>query len=143
MSSHESFWVATAAAAPVIALAYVVALPDTGNLLFIARANSEVALKLKKDPDPDNPISVSKMEFARMSLKAMLVIWYTSLANVLIQAVLLGVSLWALAYGHDEIPPWSVIFLAVGGIIFLAYTKLLANTFPDSMKNGLLPGRRR
>src|SRR5262249_34833233 len=32
VASHESFWLATAAAAPVIALAAVVALPDTSGI---------------------------------------------------------------------------------------------------------------
>ena len=45
-------------------------------------------------------------------------------ANLIAQAVLLAVSLAALAYGLDLVPPWLAIVVAVGGVALLAWTLL-------------------
>jgi uncharacterized membrane protein len=48
--------------------------------------------------------------------------------NVIVQAGLLAVSLAALAYDQDVVPPWVAIILAVVGILLLAWT-LMAGAY--------------
>ena len=64
-----------------------------------------------------------------------------SVANLILQAGLLAVSLWTLAYDQDVVPPWVAIVLAVGGILLLAWTLTLAGWLRRewSKYSGLLP----
>jgi hypothetical protein len=45
-------------------------------------------------------------------------------ANLMAQAALLAVSLVALAYSRDFVPPWLAIVVAVGGVGLLAWNLL-------------------
>lgn len=155
MAFHESFWLATSAAAPVIALAVVVALP--GSLISVkaiaglrllravdlnrraaelggeseasSLADSAKSLGLERLTEEDLE---SIEELAEPGTSAL----YTSakvnrllsLGNLIIQAGLLAVSLAALAYDRDVIPPWAAIILAVGGILLLAWTSVAEAT---------------
>jgi CHASE2 domain-containing sensor protein len=55
-------------------------------------------------------------------------------ANLIAQAALLAVSLAALAYSRDFVPPWLAIVVAVGGVALLAWT--LATGSRDSRRGG-------
>ena len=45
-----------------------------------------------------------------------------AIVNVLLRAGLLAVSLTALSYGRNVMPPWVAVVMAVGGILLLAIT---------------------
>lgn len=45
-------------------------------------------------------------------------------ANLIVQAALLAVSLAALGYSREFVPPWPAIVVAVGGVGLLAWTLL-------------------
>jgi len=101
MTYHESFWLATGAAAPVIALAAVVALSDA----------------LQTERDAKSPYGIWAASWGTATVTSMI-----SILNVIVQAALLAVSLSALAYGQNVMPPWVAIVLAVGGILLLGWT---------------------
>jgi hypothetical protein len=117
---HESFWLATATAAPVIALAAIVALPDTSVI-----AQKFIDLRLKMDPRP-TPYQERLLKAAQV---VVLLPKWTTMVNLIVQAALLAVSLWALAYEHDVIPPGVATVQAVGGILLLAWSASTATTF--------------
>lgn len=143
MTFHETFWLATAAAAPVIALAAVVALPDTSGLYgnHAQRLEGEykdLSAKLRPSIAGDTSglagllvaamgVSVDMRDrMVGQAVKSYRVMaWVVRLAaivNMLLQAGLLATSLVALAYNLDVMPPWVAIVLAVGGILLLAAT---------------------
>jgi hypothetical protein len=178
---HESFWVATSAAAPVIVLAAVVALPESSTsfrtvsaLRFLASLDRTMAatrrklaemggdtstmsltdmLKISTEAGEDTSVSLaaeldemrrtlSEPPWDRLYALAMVNRWL-SFANVITQAGLLAVSLAALAYGRDVVPPLVAIILGVGGILLLAWTSVAGATMrgqwenwePDQMSN--------
>jgi hypothetical protein len=125
---HESFWVATSAAVPVIALAAVVALPDASRMAHTAARQRHRA---QRNPDPtrDTPALVELLGAAQDFWWSRLV-WWTTFVNLTIQAALLAVSLSALAYDSDLMPQWVAIVLAVGGILLLAWSTSNAIRLP-------------
>lgn len=114
---HESFWVATGAVAPVIALAAVVALTDAVTILGRV---SVVESAVQQHPYPDSWIQDKLARAAQDTRKWALVAGLTTLVNLIIQAALLAVSLSALAYDQDIWPLWLAVILATGGILLLA-----------------------
>jgi hypothetical protein len=104
---HESFWVVTGTAAPVIALAAIVSLADADRefMGFLVTALS--------DFERIKPF---------MNRAAFTGIWIgvSGLLNLLLQATLLTISLVSLAEDVNSVPPWSAIAMAVGGVILLA-----------------------
>ena len=134
---HETFWVVTGTTAPVIALAVVIALPDSG------RAWSELSRQLMPGADPDTP-SARKLREALVpksqdwlsgsfmptpeirdpamvvARRAFMILLMVSL-DLILQAGVLAVSLSALAYGLDVMPPWVAIVLTVGGLLLLPW----------------------
>jgi hypothetical protein len=129
VSYHDSFWLATGAAAPVIALAAVVALPDIAVMerrAWIRYAKGAIPPDLKqKDPAGDLP---------KQLWHAVNLIWYVSLFNMIIQAAVLAVSLSALASEQNVVPPWIAIVPAVGGIILLAWTLAMGVRFRGTLE---------
>jgi hypothetical protein len=157
---YESFWLATSAAAPVIALAAVVSIPDSTNTASVAAFRSKATVgalqpmidrlrneleqvkasrnkltdpvSLELQSSPDITAIQTELDSAMESLEdndryaevtrraAMNAVW--SSINVLVQSGLLAVSLTALAYDRDIVPPWLAIVLAVGGLLLLAWT---------------------
>jgi hypothetical protein len=106
---HESFWIAVAAAAPVIALAAVVAFTDTARIGGVGQIRPA-------DADPD------LLKMVRWG------IWGgygAGLVNVLLQAATLLLALLSLAAGHDQAPlivaeitaPLGIFLLVMGGAI--------------------------
>jgi len=135
VSYQESFWLATSAAAPVIALAAVVAVPDATDVrdaalsAFSRRAQrqaehvqrleqnfpAELVQRLGGGVDPS-------VESAGRLWRTGAALRWAALINLLVQAGLLAVSLTALAIGGDVVPPWVAIVLAVSGVLILAWT---------------------
>jgi hypothetical protein len=168
---YESFWLATAAAAPVIALAAVVALPDTSEVTgdviprlvddwFATPAKVRAAMQAagavgtalevlsKFDYTATGPDYAARRAAAVRAIRplrvAMAAIRWTAICNVLAQAVVLALSLTALAYNVDVMPRWLAIALVVGGILLLAATVSLVSSYrkatallPEALQKGM------
>lgn len=111
MSYHEAFWLATAAAAPVIALAAVVALPDMADATREASNAAQDAVRYSVEARFESSSRAARSQYATLGI-------------VLAQAALLAVSLSALATHRDVMPAWVAIVLAVSGIMLLTVTTL-------------------
>lgn len=161
---HESFWLATSAAAPVIALAAVVALPDLSASpravlvlraeVALQRAYDEIKRRTKVSGDtsalsadllksvtdgPRNSLAEelglsAEPPWDRLRTLARLHQWL-SFGNVITQAGLLAMSLAALAYARDVVPVWVAIILAVGGILLLAWTSVAGASIRIQLKS--------
>lgn len=116
MRNFDTFWVATAAAAPVIALAAVVALPDLTTAEF--RVVKRLYDKAIADGVTDSSF-FHEPRAARLLRKARIARGMT-MVNVIIQAVLLAVALGALATDQNLMPPLAAIVFAAGGILLLS-----------------------
>jgi hypothetical protein len=105
---HESFWIAVAAAAPVVALAAIVAFTDIAGISGGRRAPG--------DTDPD---------VIKLGRRLLWSGYATGLGNVLLQAVMLLLALLSLAAGHDQAPlivaevttPLGVLLLLVASVL--------------------------
>jgi hypothetical protein len=110
---HEVFWVAVAAAAPIIALAAIIAFSDQmarlGDLYPDAR-------KLYDDGHRD-----LSRAYTRSNITATLL----SLGNTVAQTVVLGIALSSLGGSVNEIPAWSAIALEVAGLAAVATVALV------------------
>ena len=124
---HESFWVATSAVAPVIALAAVVALPDASTMVDVTARSRRTIHPV--DRVPFRFVFATRRTVVRLARWWSLLIWGTTIFNLIAQAGLLAVSLWALAYNQDVMPPLAGIALAAGGILLLALTATVASNF--------------
>ena len=113
---HEGFWVATSAAAPVIALAAIVAIPDlAGHVTMTSRDVDTATGQRPGRPDSSDPVMSLARGARRWSVMALVV----TLVNLLAQAALLALSLWSLAYNQDVMPPPTAIILPVFGVLAL------------------------
>lgn len=165
---HEAFWIAASAVAPVIALAAVVAMSDTLSILGdatralasieysrrVASIEADYQAELAKiQPDrvaegeapgkaPDDVLDSVAASEAQDARKWSLIAGAGTLLNLAIQAFLLAVSLWALAYHHDVILPWAAIILGIGGIVFLAGTGLITAVQRFNLQSPLLRRKR-
>jgi len=119
------FWGATSAAAPVIALATVVAIPDASvisSLILAARAVDE-----EMPSDPEDPAWTdwnAKRKAAISRMKKVRRVMFVLGISILAQALLLGGSLAALATGQNvqnNVLTWAAILVAVYGILLLAW----------------------
>ena len=148
MSFHENFWLAASAAAPVITLAIVVAIPDAANMRFRAAGAMRAAEDQRRVSEVsgphDRPDRDSARDRAGESLWAtrwavQVTRWNVRLcyANLIAQAVLLAFSLAALAYGLDLVPPWLAIVVAVGGAGLLAWSLLRGAGIRDGVERAI------
>ena len=120
MSYHEAFWLATAAAAPVIVLAVVVARPDVDAAAYAALRRSAQPGNVESGDSENRDIEQQKRDYAMHQMLSAITFGYVSTLNVFMQAGLLAVSLSALATGRNIMPPWVAIVLAVSGILLLS-----------------------
>jgi hypothetical protein len=133
---HESFWVATSAVAPVIALAAVVALPE---LTLVGRIGIlRTRIEQREHEDSLWPVRNFLLRATRYAWKWALIAWLATLVNLIIQASLLAVSLCALAFKQDIMPFWLAILLATGGILILALSTLVSAEQRWTLERGLL-----
>jgi hypothetical protein len=157
VTSYENFWLATAAAAPVIALAAAVALPDTSSiyredfqqsldewfgtttkLCAVLQAAGATEAVVKEASEMDLR-SVMKEPLAKITLPLRVIaagIRWTAVGNVVLQAVVLTFSLAALAYNVDVMPRWLAIILTVGGILLLAATVFMVSSYRRGASRG-------
>jgi hypothetical protein len=121
---YENFWVATAATAPVIALAAMLLLPEwtvRGSEATAAAVDAEMRAKGRGLQDWDHRYQrLAKMAWSVRT---------EGLVNVLLQAALLAVSLSALAYQRNVVRPWIAISIAAGGLLWLGWSSLQSGRF--------------
>ena len=130
MTYHEAFWGATAAAAPIIALAAVAQDPGAGSwatLTLTLKPAWWVWLK-PDDEDSDDEDSAARLKSTIFAIRVL------TISNVIAQAALLAVSLSALAAAQNVVPPWVAIVGAVGGILLLAYTLIRSANVRKSLE---------
>jgi hypothetical protein len=118
MAFHETFWAVTATAAPVLGLAAVL---SAGNLLDFAIALSDMR------SDTTQPMALSPYGIHRIEFNQRLAIWFflAQLANILAQATLLAVSLWAIVSQANEGPPLLWLAVPVLGLVLLSTAGVL------------------
>jgi hypothetical protein len=161
VASYENFWLAIAAAAPVIALAAIVALPDTADMYqdvqrtldewFDSPAKLHAALQAGGATEAEAVKAMSEVDLATAKTRAVrgarplrviaaFIRWIT-IGNLMVQAALLALSLEILAYDVHVIARWLAIVLTVGGIVLLAVTvsltseyRTLAKAFPEMLR---------
>jgi hypothetical protein len=123
---HESFWVITGTAAPVIALAIIVALADAKRGWF---GMLETGHRLAQEAN------VVRSEQARYLFARALRVTFgfrvVATVNLLLQAGLLAVSLVSVAGQENLIPPWLAIVAAVGGLLLLAISSVFLPIGPQ------------
>lgn len=116
LSEQTSFWVAAAAAAPIIALAGLVSIPDaavSGNIL--------------KREKPNYPNVVRKLVGGQQLLappNGWIIIY--GILNLMVQGFVLITALLALLDGRSPIPGLWIIVLEGVGLLFLLVAALLA-----------------
>jgi hypothetical protein len=111
VSYHEAFWIVVGTGAPVVALAAVVALPDTSGM---HEELIQISDKLKSPMLPTWAIASKSIRYIAAAIR------WGAIGDVILQAGLLTISLMALAYERDIMPPWAAIVLIVVGILILA-----------------------
>jgi hypothetical protein len=135
---HESFWILTGTAAPVIALASVVSLSDLAGqgfrLMDTRRGHPEWWPSREwYQPTywPRKELRELKPEFVRRPgvkyidvetdrrLGLLVSFQWVQAVNVCMQAALLSVALLSLAYQTNLVPPWIAVVAAVAGIMLL------------------------
>jgi hypothetical protein len=150
VSFHETFWLAASAAAPVITLATVVVIPDAAGIRFRAarrrRELPDLAARASLAPPGGEPRVPVSGPGEAIEGRAMRLAWAVRVttrnvrlcyANLIAQAALLAVSLAALAYSRDFVPPWLAIVVAAGGVALLAWTLLRAAGIRDFVEDAI------
>jgi hypothetical protein len=135
---HESFWILTGTAAPVVALASVVSLSDLAGqgfrLMDTRRRHPEWWPSREwYQPTywPHKYLYELKPEFVRRPgvkyidvdtdrrLSLLVSFQLAQAVNVCMQAALLSVALLSLAYQTNLVPPWIAVVAAVAGVMLL------------------------
>ena len=117
---HEAFWVITGTAAPVIALAVVVATPD----LFPAA--SEAAAQADADTGGHPDYSSRTVRLTLRYANRLAFLYTVALLSLLSQILLLLAALLSVMNGRNAIPPVLGVWLAIGGLVLLCVTALVA-----------------
>jgi len=129
---QPDFWVATSAAAPVIALAVVVTLPDlSDDLNEVAHSLDQAQTERPATPSP------AELQMLHRMLSGM-VTFLAAMSNLLAQAALLVTSLLALADDDAVIAPWFAITLAVGGLMLLFFVAGRQRDMQNRLRRKLL-----
>jgi hypothetical protein len=114
------FWVVAGTAAPVIALANVVAISDSGSLRDILSDSDSLdaveAILLGRHPVRNKVARLVNMP--KRVLKA-------SYINFAVEAALLLCSLLSFTYGVDAIPPWVAALLMTASLATVGVTAAL------------------
>jgi hypothetical protein len=121
---QQTFWVAVTAAAPVVALAAIVAFSDsTANASRMRQF--QVDRPLWTFPDEKRDLAQAK---ARTAAKLGGLVALLCVCNTILQAAVLAFSLTGLASHVDEMPPVVAIAAEVAGIAALAGGAVVAAT---------------
>ena len=105
---HEAFWVASAAAAPVIALANVVTVSDAWGL-----ARESVRTLVSVAEEIGQPSMVDGLIPRTRTAE---ILYRVSLVNLVLQAAVLLASMISLADTGDHLPPMVVAAALAGGL---------------------------
>lgn len=128
MRFHETFWVVTGTAAPVIALAAIVALSNVADATTrMLDSGREVFLRLVDVTATGGKPELRDVTLALIGAASRL--WKRGrlqmgfqLLNIVVQALLLTISLVSITYQRNVLPVWVAIALADVGLILLAGT---------------------
>jgi hypothetical protein len=113
---HEALWVVTGTAAPVIALAIVVSMPD------IARDAWAIEDQMDDEDGFSGLFSRPRRHLGPATRygSQLLSLFALTMLNLLLQVVLLSISIGSIAEGRNFSPPTTGLFLAGGGLLLLA-----------------------
>jgi protein-S-isoprenylcysteine O-methyltransferase Ste14 len=120
---HETFWVVTGTAAPVIALAAVLSANDlereTRRLIAaIDQADDDWRDQVATGiPRPVDLLAHAVHRTGRVKRLAL-----AQMVSILFQALLLAVSLLSIAFHRNLIPAWIAVVIPVAGVWALAVT---------------------
>jgi hypothetical protein len=151
VSFHENFWLAASTTAPVITLAVVVVIPDAARIRFRAARREQELLDLVASTafaasEEVPPVPVTEPEKAAFDQRLIRLGGAVRVTrrnvrlcyvNLFAQAALLCVSLAALAYSRDFVPPWLAIVVAVGGVGLLTWTLLRGAGIRDGVERAI------
>lgn len=151
VSFHENFWLAASTSAPVITLAVVVVIPDAARIRFRAERREQELLDLVASTafaasEEVLPVPVTEPEKAAFDQRLIRLGGAVRVTrrnvrlcyvNLFAQAALLCVSLAALAYSRDFVPPWLAIVVAVGGVGLLTWTLLRGAGIRDGVERAI------
>jgi hypothetical protein len=132
---HESVWVVTGTAAPVTALALVVAFSQTVDILRAPA--SEMLSAINKLPSDRQRAAWTRLDKAltNPSVAAFIII----LSDFLRQATLVALSIMSLADQENLIPPWLAMLGTVAGLLLLAAVTLQTTTIRGGIERRFLP----
>jgi hypothetical protein len=113
---HEALWVVTGTAAPVIALAIVVSMPD------IARDAWTIEDQMDDEDGFSGLFSRPRRHLGPATRygSQLLGLFALTMLNLLLQVVLLSISIGSIAEGRNFSPPTTGLFLAGGSLLLLA-----------------------
>jgi hypothetical protein len=115
---HETFWVVTGSAAPVIALAAIISARDIAHDIgAITDPVGQLMADHVRGPKLQQALSYHQ-RWAWVGYAQ----WLAQLVNICLQALLLTVSLLSIAYQRNVFPVWIGVALTVGGVVLLAVT---------------------
>jgi hypothetical protein len=143
MTFHETLWVITGSAAPVVALAAIVSLRD---VLTDSNPMADVGDELIKLNDGQNAkftleekldkIWRYNARWARVGI----VQWGAQMSNLGLQALLLTISLLSIAWQRNVFPVWIAVAAPTVGVLLLAGTGIvmvIAKNLSSNQRNKL------
>lgn len=120
MSFPEAFWALAGGAAPVIALAAVVALPDLQSAIEALYKAAHPDPEPGEERDPNEPLLPAfGLQTSRWRDR---IRFWALMGNMVVQAVVLGLALASLEYRFSVVRPAVVIAAEVAGVLALAQT---------------------
>jgi hypothetical protein len=124
MASHDSFWLATAAAAPVLALANTVSITDAAAVWFEAKI-------VQSETKADLPVLLARNAYVGIIT--------FSIAGYVTQGAALVSALLSLLWGRDFVDGYTEILLVVSGLIW----SLVIVLYSVNLRSWLRRGERR
>jgi hypothetical protein len=131
---HETFWVTVGTAAPVIALATVVSLPELISMrrLYIL---AEIANAGTVDPADYSDIARFWQRDLRSRVTASGLLTLLGVANLLLQALTLAAALSCLALRSDDIPLLAPVIIEPIGVLTLAATSAAVLSLKSTLQD--------
>lgn len=134
MAFQQTFWVITGTAAPVIALAEVVALADflRISVSLVRRAEDALGPVSRSVPNIELAAQFPANPVVNLMGKSAMVLLGHGL-NFLFQAVLLAFSLVSVANQQNLLPIWLAVAIAVFGMLYLGFAAFAAHMLREEI----------
>jgi hypothetical protein len=130
MTFHDTLWVLTGTAAPVIALAAIVSLRDVLN---DTRAMANVSDELKAEYSEEK--LAKTWRYTDRRARVGMVQWGVQMGNLCLQALLLAISLLSVAWQRNVFPVWIAVAAPTVGVLLLAEAGIVMQVAENSAKN--------